>query len=195
MLAVDGSVSRVTVCPLTWNVTDALPVTTPAVGLLNVTVHWPLTVPVPLCWHVSLLTVLEAPFESSRATVTWVPSGALTKPLPSPLFCLTVTVKVWSTFTSFVAVGGAMAMLASTNVFVAGPEPRGPAPTLTVVGLVSRVTEMPPTSNVTAAFAVTLPALGDENVTVHWPLTVPVVQVLALMELDAPRESAKVTVG
>src|SRR5262249_3753448 len=112
---------------------------------------------VPGFAHVSVTTLAVAPFELVRVTAGLVPFGALTKPAPFPVFCFTVTVIVWFLPTSFVADGGEMAMLASTYVFVAGPEPPGPAPMLAVAGSVSRLIEMPPTDSVTAAFPTTLP--------------------------------------
>src|SRR5438552_1527084 len=111
MFAVAGSVSRVNVTPPTVSVTDALPTTSPADGEVNVTVHVPLTVPVER--QVLVETELAAPFESVSVTVGLVPSETFTKPLPSPAFCLTVTVNVWFLPTSLVA-DGAIEIRAST---------------------------------------------------------------------------------
>src|SRR5439155_967147 len=120
MLTVAGSVSRVSDTPPTEKVTDALPVTSPTEFDVNVTVHWPPLV--PGLAHVSPvpLRVWVAPFESVNVTVGFVPSGTFTRPAPLPRSRLTVTVNVWSSLTSFVAVGGVMVMLASTNVFTTG---------------------------------------------------------------------------
>src|SRR5438046_1586943 len=170
MLAVAGSGSRVSETPPTVSVTDALPVTLPALGDVNVTVHVPLLVPGFV--QVLVLIWLAAPFESVKVTVGFVPFGALTNPLPLPFDCFTVTVNVCGWPTSFVAVGE-IAMLASTNVFTAGPVPPGPAGMLTVAGSVSRVNVTPPTVRVTDALAVTDPEFGDVNVTVQVPELVP----------------------
>src|SRR5438045_1548036 len=102
-----------------------------------------------------LVTMLKAaPLLLASATVGLVLFGTLTKPLPSPRFCFTVTVNVCGALTSLVAVGGVIVMLRSTNVLVAGPLPFGPAVMVAVAGSVSRVSDRPPTVNVTVAFAV-----------------------------------------
>ena len=89
----------------------------------------------------------------------------------------------------FVALG-AIAMVASTNVFTAGPElPDWP--------LVVRVSETPPTLSVTEAVPVTVPPELEVKVTVHWPLAlVPVeAQVSVTFVAVAPLALARVTVG
>src|SRR5947199_79662 len=111
------------------------------------------------------------PFVSVSVYVMCSPAAA-TNPLPSPTFLLTVTVKVCGALTGLVP-PGPIVMLASTYGLVAGPEPPGPAPTATVAGSVSRVSVTPSAVNVTDAFAFTVPAVGDVNVTVHLPETVP----------------------
>src|SRR6476620_11483612 len=107
-LAVAGFVSRVTVRPPIVNVTDALPVTLPADGLVNVTWHLPAVVPVVA--HVLLLMLNAAPFELTSVTVGFVPLGTFTNPFPLPPSCLPVTVNVSFAPTSFGA-PGAMPML------------------------------------------------------------------------------------
>src|SRR5204862_293932 len=135
------------------------------------------------------------PPASVNVTVGVVPSGTLTKPAPSPVFCFTVTVNVCGSVTRFVPFGP-IVMLASTNVFTAGPLPPGPAPTLAVDGSVSRFSVTPPTVMVTAALPVALPADGDVNVTAHWPLTVPGdAHVSEPSWLAAPFEFVSVTTG
>src|SRR5215831_20655826 len=89
-------------------------------------------------------------------------------------------------------------MLASTNVLTAGPEPPGPAPMVAVAGSVSRVNNTPPTVNVTDALPVTLPADGDENVTVQVPFTVPGPAHVSPVPVNvwaAPFESVNTTDG
>src|SRR5689334_679025 len=86
-------------------------------------------------------------------------------------------------------------MFASTNVLTAGPEPPGPD-VAGLFGSVSRLTDTPPMVRLTEALPVTLPADGEVNVTVHRPLTVPVVvHVLALIWKAAPLLLVRVTVG
>src|SRR5438876_1230004 len=93
---------------------------------------------VPGLAQVLVLMLKAAPLELVSVTLGLVPLGTLTKPSPSPAFCLAVTVNVWLAPTSLKA-SGAMAMLASTNVLVAGPLPPGPAGMVVVAGSVSRV--------------------------------------------------------
>src|SRR5438445_460251 len=131
MPSVAGSVSRVMLTPPTVMVIDALPTTLPLLGLENVTLHAPATVPAPE--QVLLLMLKAEPLVLASETVGLVPSGTFTKPFPSPAFCLAVTVKVWLWPTSLTPLG-AMVMKASTNVLFAGPEPPGPAGTLAVAG-------------------------------------------------------------
>src|SRR5947207_1761525 len=100
MDAVAGSVSRLSVTPPTVIVTDALPVTLPADGDVNVTWQRPLTVPV--VEHVLVMICTEAPLELVSVTVGLTPSGTLTKPLPLPVLRFTVTVNVCGWPTSFV---------------------------------------------------------------------------------------------
>ena len=55
------------------------------------------------------------------------------------------------------------------------------------LNVVELVIVIPPTARVTAALPTTLPVAVDENVTLHWPATVPVAeQVLVMTELLAP---------
>src|SRR5438445_225890 len=136
MFAVAGSVSRVSVTDRKSGVYGTLPVTWPAVGLMNVTVHLPANVPARA--QVSDTSTTDAPLLAASVTTGLIPGGALTKPLPVPPFCFTVTVNVWFWPTSLVAFGE-IAMLASTNVLVAGPEPPVPDPMFAVAGSVSRV--------------------------------------------------------
>src|SRR5262249_29744577 len=126
---------------------------------------------VPGLAHVLAEIEFTAPFEFDSVTTGWTPLGTLTKPLPLPFDCFTVTVNVWGLPTSLVA-SGAMVMLPSTNVLIAGPVPFGPWPG-TVAGLVSRVSETPPTVSVTEALPVAVPLSFDVNVTVPLPATVP----------------------
>ena len=122
-MAVAGLVSRVSATPPTVTDNVALPVTVPVLGDVNVTEQVPLVVPVEA--HV-LVTMLNAePPELVNVTVGLVPFGTLTKPAPSPAFCLAVTVNVWFWPTSFTA-SGLIATVASTKVLVAGPLPPGP---------------------------------------------------------------------
>src|SRR4051794_19447392 len=89
-----------------------------------------------------------------------------------------------------------MVMLASTNVFTAGPDPPGPDGIVAVAGFVSRVNETPPTVNVTAALPVTVPFEFDVKVTEQVPPEVPgLAQVFVLIWLFAPLASLRVTVG
>src|SRR6185436_17336056 len=61
-----------------------------------------------------------APFEFANEKSTCAPLKA-TKPLPSPMSFINVTVKVCGAPMRFVA-SGVIAIFASTNVFTAGPE-------------------------------------------------------------------------
>src|SRR5689334_11442094 len=79
--AVAGLVSRASVTPLTFSVTDALPVTCPADCDVNVIVHWPLIVPADA--QLSPETWFAAPLLLASVTVGLVPFGTLTNPLPS----------------------------------------------------------------------------------------------------------------
>src|SRR5437016_10766 len=81
-------------------------------------------------------------------------------------------------------------MVASTNVFTAGPElPDWP--------LVVRVSETPPTLSVTEAVPVTVPPELEVKVTVHWPLVlVPdAAQVSVMFVVVAPLALVRVTAG
>src|SRR2546425_422574 len=70
-------------------------------------------------------------------------------------------------------------MVASTNVFTAGPE-------LPAWPLVVRVSDTPPTLSVTEAVPVTVPPVLEVKVTVHWPLVlVPVVAQVSVMLVAA----------
>src|SRR3954454_23552611 len=100
MLAVAGSVSRVSATPRTVSAAVAFAVVVPPVGLLMISVHRPLAF-VPDS-HVPPLTVAVAPLALVIPVVTAAPWAA-TKPFPSPAFTLTLTVNVWLAFTSFVA--------------------------------------------------------------------------------------------
>src|ERR1051326_4393137 len=60
-------------------------------------------------------------------------------------------------------------MFASTHVLTAGPEPPGPEPMFAVAGLVSRVSETPPTVRDADAFAVVLPPSELVITSVHSP--------------------------
>ena len=72
---------------------------------------------------------------------------------------------VCSSVIPFVSVNGDTLIFASTNTFVAAPLPPGPA-----LPEVERVRLTPPTVSATEAFPVTVPALAEVNVSVHWPL-------------------------
>src|SRR5438309_955010 len=81
-------------------------------------------------------------------------------------------------------------MVASTNVFTAGPE-------LPDRSEERRVGEEPRTRSVTEAVPVTVPPEVEVKVTVHWPLAlVPVeAQVSVMFVAVAPLALARVTVG
>src|SRR5438477_503614 len=96
------SVSRVRDTPPTVMVTDALAVTSPADGEVNVTVHVPAEVPGLAQVLVEMLNA--APLALVSVTAGLVPLGAFTNPAPPPAFCLTVTVNVCGAPTSLVAV-------------------------------------------------------------------------------------------
>ena len=156
-----ASVERVTLmvpCGVTMlNVTVALPVTVPAVLEVKVTLQVPPVVPVLL--HVLVLMTKLAPPPFVRVTMGFVPSGAVTKPKPSPTFCFTVTLKVCGLPTSLTA-EGPMVMDASTNLLVAGPE-------LPFVPSVLTGKGVPRIMTVALAVPVTTPVLEEVNVTVH----------------------------
>src|SRR5206468_10346970 len=126
---------------------------------VRVTVHWPLVL-VPDEAQVSVMFVAVAPLALVRVTAGFTPPTGC-GPLPEPSSALTVTVKVWLSPMPFVALG-AIAMVASTNVFTAGPElPDWP--------LVVRVSETPPTLSVTEAVPVTVPPAVEGEVIAPWP--------------------------
>src|SRR5206468_12319884 len=154
---------------------------------VRVTVHWPLVL-VPDEAQVSVMFVAVAPLALVRVTAGFTPPTGC-GPLPEPSSALTVTVKVWLSPMPFVALG-AIAMVASTNVFTAGPElPDWP--------LVVRVSETPPTLSVTEAVPVTVPPELEVKVTVHWPLVlVPdEAQVSVMFVAVAPLALVRVTAG
>ena len=103
-----------------------------------------------------------APPVSTVVNVMTVPSGALTKPPPEPSSTLTVAVKVWFAPTRLVPLG-VIWMLASTKVLTAGPL-LGATPSVVIVNGVGV-----PSVPVQLALPVTWPAVGEVNVTVHWP--------------------------
>ena len=83
--------------------------------------------------------------------------------MPSPALTLTCAVSVWFEPTGFVAVCGVIWMFASTNVLTASPEFGATPSVATVNG------PTPPTEAVEVACPVTLPAVGEVNMIVHWP--------------------------
>src|SRR5262245_23193673 len=96
---------------------------------------------------------------------------------------------MWSSPTVLVASGGLIVMNASTNRFVAGPLPPGPA-----LPAVLRVRVLPLIVIVNDALPVTRPAVDDVNVTEQVPPEVPVAQVFADVWTVDPLESVSVTV-
>src|SRR5207247_11236362 len=152
-------VVRVSEMPPTLNVTEAVPVTVPPELEVKVIAHWPLAL-VPDEAQVSVTFVAVAPLALVRVTAGFTPPTGC-GPLPEPSSALTVTVKVWLSPMPFVALG-AIAMVASTNVFTAGPElPDWP--------LVVRVSETPPTLSVTEAVPVTVPPELGVKGAGQWP--------------------------
>src|SRR2546425_4021389 len=182
-------VDRVSETPRTSSITDAWPVTSPASFDVKTIVHWPNASRLsPASSHVlaAALSEEDAPFESVRVKLTW-PTGAGTKPAPSPEFALTVTVNVCGVPTSFAA-DGPIAMDASTNTLVASPE-------FGAMPLVSTWTEFPAMMTSAEAWPVTTPAEGDVNVTVQVPPTVPGDAQLSVMGVtDAPFDAVRPTV-
>src|SRR5262249_58232399 len=90
-----------------------------------------------------------------------VPSGAFVNP-PEPSFTLTCAVNVCDCPTRFVPFG-VIETFASTNVLTASSE-LPPVPSVCTVNGAD-----PATDNVADAWPVTLPALGEEKLIVHWP--------------------------
>ena len=103
----------------------------------------------------------SVPGPESLVKVISVPAGAFWKP-PLPSFTFTWAVKVCVWPTTFVAVGGVIWMLASTNVLIASPE-FWPTPS------VWTLTGRPATVSVEDACPSTLPAVAELNMIVHWP--------------------------
>ena len=121
-----------------------------------------------------------------------MPAGAFTKP-PVPVLTFTCAVKVCVWPIRFVAVGGVIWMFASTKVLTASPE-FCPVPSVWIVNGAEPLTE-----SVAEAWPVTLPAVGEVKVIVHWPEALVfgagVVQVPVRRRYgSAPFESVSVTV-
>jgi hypothetical protein len=104
--------------PPTDSVDDALPVTMPGVGDVNVIVHCPdALVFAPAVVHVPVGAVCVAPLLSTNVTATCSPTAG-TK--PAPAFLVRVTVKVCDPLIGFVALG-AIVIAAQTTVIDAVP--------------------------------------------------------------------------
>src|SRR4051812_21877889 len=169
--------------PETEIVEAAWPVTLPADGELKVMVHWPaVSVLAPAFVQVPVGAVAAAPFEFVSVTVTCSLLAA-TKPLPSPMSFCSVTVKVCGCPTMFVA-DGAIAILALTQRFIAGPE-LGATPS------VERVIERPPTETVAEARTAQTPVTAEVRLIEQEPVPPEVVQLpeaplLTLKLTDVP---------
>src|SRR6185369_17913792 len=108
------------------------------------------------------LGVEVAPRLSTLVNVTGVPSGARTKPCPSPRSTMTVAVKVCGSPTRLVPLG-VIEILASWKTLTASPE-LGAWPSVDTVNGAD-----PPTLRVELAWPVTVPAHSDVNVVENWP--------------------------
>ena len=106
--------------------------------------------------------VVNEPGPLSFVKLIDVPSGAFTKPLPSPAFTFTCAVKTWSVPTGFESVIGVIWMFASTNVLTASTE----LPARPLVWTVNAHSRRSTASR--SREPVTLPAVGEMNVIVHW---------------------------
>src|SRR5688500_15651721 len=170
IVAVAGSVSRVSVTPPSTKVELALPTTRPGVLLVNVALNWPETLVVPLNGPGGTGT---APSEPTRVMVTLAPltgpkplkASPPGAPIARPSFCSTVATKVCGSPTALTS-SGAILIRASTNRLVAGPLPPGPG-TVAVAGSVSRVIVTPPTVVVTEPLPITKPGVLLVNVALN----------------------------
>src|SRR5712691_10641475 len=171
--------------PFTESVEDACAVTLPGVGEAKVIVHCPFA-SVFAVVQVPVAVVCVAPFEFVSVKWTCSPCAATNVPVPGSFSSVTVKVCGWPI--SFVA-SGAIAILASTHVFVAGPE-------FAAVPSVFRVRETPPTKNVVCALIVVTPVVAEVRLIVQLPLAFVVHDVLETLppdRLPGPAPIEKVT--
>src|SRR3954471_258196 len=164
--------------PRSDTVLDAWPVTIPVVDDANVTEQCPVA-SVPLV-QVYIDTFAAAPLAFASVTVTGAPAAAI-QPLPSPRFFSTKTLNVCGS-PMRLSPEGVMWIRASTNRLTASG-PFWPCPSVcTVIGVA-----VPRSERVLEASPVTVPGVGDVNVTEQCPVaSVLLVQVFVDALAAAP---------